>query len=471
MPKEIARRSTRSSGRSARGASSRGRGARHGSRPRQVQPATVASSGGSTESAAVQSMSLESLLDAVGERVRREMQQASRQATAAGASSTAPVPAAISTTSSAQTAPATARQSPTAAATTAIPQSPALGLGQLPPGSAITSVNLLAPVASTQAGVTWTSGIASPGVLPHAPLPPTVMSGQAAAPLVSAPSTATAGATPWQYPTPPTAGVCLSPGTEQFPQKLVAKVQSGAYVDMKEFLGDNLSLLRQLESLNITTTLSALPGVMKPRLREVTTLATWLYCFLAYAALRCPDQESRDRMAYARLIIREAQRHGGQGWLAYDKGFRLQAALDPSLRWNVLEPHIRASTLFAPTPQAPSAPGPAGSGGANCSICMGVDHLATSCAMAYLESPPPQVTSAANSQPPRPTRRRTTVASHSLCISWNRGRCLYPSSCSFRHVCSVCFQQHPAVDCPNRSSRPAAHDRIPGPTLPTSSRS
>ena len=37
-------------------------------------------------------------------------------------------------------------------------------------------------------------------------------------------------------------------------------------------------------------------------------------------------------LAYARLMVREAQRHGGLGWLDYDRVFRQQAALDPSLR-------------------------------------------------------------------------------------------------------------------------------------------
>ena len=129
-------------------------------------------------------------------------------------------------------------------------------------------------------------------------------------------------------------------GLRAGPQKLVDKVRSGAYVDMKELLGDNISLLSQLESLNIAQTLPALPGSMKPRLREVSSLASWLYCFLAYAALRCPDKESRDRLVYPRLVIREAQRHGGQRWLAYDRVFRQQAALDPSFQWNVLHPAI-----------------------------------------------------------------------------------------------------------------------------------
>lgn len=67
-----------------------------------------------------------------------------------------------------------------------------------------------------------------------------------------------------------------------FPQKLVEKVRSGVYVEMRELLSDNISLIQQLDALNVQCTLPVFPGVMKPRLREVTTLPTWLYCFLAF---------------------------------------------------------------------------------------------------------------------------------------------------------------------------------------------
>ena len=115
---------------------------------------------------------------------------------------------------------------------------------------------------------------------------------------------------------------------------------------MRDLLGDNISLLRELGSVNIATTLPALPGTMKPRLGSVSSLASWLYCFLAYMALRYPDRETRDRLVYSRLIIKEAQRHGGQGRLAYGRVFRQHAALDPSIQWNVLHPAIQASTCL-----------------------------------------------------------------------------------------------------------------------------
>ena len=82
-----------------------------------------------------------------------------------------------------------------------------------------------------------------------------------------------------------------SPATEPFPQKLVEKVKSGQFVEMRELLSCNISLLQQLDTVNMQC-LPVLPGVLKPRLREVTTLPSWLYCFLAYMAIRsapcCP---------------------------------------------------------------------------------------------------------------------------------------------------------------------------------------
>ena len=114
------------------------------------------------------------------------------------------------------------------------------------------------------------------------------------------------------------------------------------------------------------TTLLALPGAAKPRLRGVSSLASWLYCFLAYTALQCPDKESKDRLMYACLIIGEAQRHGEQGWLAYDRIFLQQAALDPSLQWHLA---IQASTLFSIPPNA--SQGPSVHAGTFCVPCWG----------------------------------------------------------------------------------------------------
>jgi hypothetical protein len=180
-----------------------------------------------------------------------------------------------------------------------------------------------------------------------------------------------------------------------------------------------------------------LPGSLKPRLREVSSLPSWLYCFLAYVAILAPDQGTRDMLAYARLLIREAQRHGGVGWMDYDRVFRQQAAIDRSLQWNTLNPGIQSSTITGQAPRPNTF----------CTLCHEVDHTAASCALAYLEpSGPPS--------PPTTQRSAKRRTSYSICMSWNRGKCTYPGACTFRHVCSQCYQLHRACDCPSSSAAP-----------------
>jgi hypothetical protein len=87
-------------------------------------------------------------------------------------------------------------------------------------------------------------------------------------------------------------------------------------------------------------------GSARPCMREVSSLASWCYCFLGYVAMRTTDPSTQDQLAHARLIIREAQCHGGLGWLDYDRAFRQQAANDSSMRWNTLSPSLQAATIF-----------------------------------------------------------------------------------------------------------------------------
>ena len=116
-------------------------------------------------------------------------------------------------------------------------------------------------------------------------------------------------------------------------------------------------------------TLINMIGPTRPRLREVSSLPTWLYCFLAYTTIATNDPTTRDHLAYARLIMREALRHGNSGWLDYDRSFWQQAAAARSLQWNTLVPGLQASMILGnPTRQ----------GYANqrqsCTLCRGVDH-------------------------------------------------------------------------------------------------
>jgi len=76
--------------------------------------------------------------------------------------------------------------------------------------------------------------------------------------------------------------------------ELVEKARSGVVVKLKEFLGDNTSLLNELGSVGGQATVAPFSGTHKPRLQDISSLTLWLYCSLADAALRCADKETRE---------------------------------------------------------------------------------------------------------------------------------------------------------------------------------
>ncbi len=163
-------------------------------------------------------------------------------------------------------------------------------------------------------------------------------------------------------------GLILSPAEAPVPQKIVDKIRSGQFVEMRELLADNISLLEQLHSIHAPGNISA-AGPSRPRMRDVFTLPSWLYCFLTYTTT---DQPTKDKLAYARLMILKASRHGHLGWLDYDRSFRQQAAANPSLPWNTLSPALHATTILGNFTGKPSR--------LLCSLCRRVDHTRNECA-------------------------------------------------------------------------------------------
>ena len=117
-------------------------------------------------------------------------------------------------------------------------------------------------------------------------------------------------------------GLILSPAADPIPHRLVHRIQSGDFVEMRDLLADNVALHDQLEDLHGSAPLAATPLPFRPRLREIPSLHSWMYCFAAYVAVRSGDPVTRELLAYSHLIIREALRHGGNGWQEYDRSFR-----------------------------------------------------------------------------------------------------------------------------------------------------
>ena len=227
-------------------------------------------------------------------------------------------------------------------------------------------------------------------------------------------------------------GLVLSPDCPPIPAKLVERALSGQFMEMRDFLVDNVKLLDNLESAHVTAGLQA-STLSRPRAREVASPLAWIHCFLAYVAIRCRDPLTRDMLAYARLILGEAMSHGGTGWLEYDRAARQQRAIDPSKPWNVLDPGLHSAFILSRSSSAYIK---------RCSLCQGVDHIASQCALASLDS--------FQGQGGAETRRRSFI-----CQSWNRGSCSFPGTCNYRHVCSSCAGNHKAKDCPAPKGAPA----------------
>eukprot|EP00731_Ephydatia_muelleri_P012358 Em0006g1252a len=138
----------------------------------------------------------------------------------------------------------------------------------------------------------------------------------------------------------------LSDGLPPVPAKLVRKIVRGEFVDMAELLRDNLEADRR----DAGTLSSEGGGVRRTgSRREVPDLLSWVQCFGVYIGVVASRQPEKVKqlLAYQTLIIREARRLGGRGWLAYDSMFRQQAAVLQSTDWSKLNSTLYAVTFLA----------------------------------------------------------------------------------------------------------------------------
>ena len=151
--------------------------------------------------------------------------------------------------------------------------------------------------------------------------------------------------------------------------------------------------------------------------------------------------------AYGCLIIREARKHGGDGWAAYDAQFRRIAAARPGTPWAALDPSLHASTFLATRTGT----------GTHCRHCAEADHQSPQCALAPVRASPshlsepavePSSSGCRQEQPRATSRPLPPPQPQPICTSWNRGKCLYHPSCTYRHICATCRRgPHQAKDC------------------------
>ena len=79
---------------------------------------------------------------------------------------------------------------------------------------------------------------------------------------------------------PPTQeSLSLSLASEPIHARLVYRIRSGQFVEMRNLLGDNIALNQHFKGVSSYFPAQVLPASSRSRLREVTSLPSWIYCF------------------------------------------------------------------------------------------------------------------------------------------------------------------------------------------------
>ena len=91
------------------------------------------------------------------------------------------------------------------------------------------------------------------------------------------------------------------------------------------------------------------------------------------------QQPSRDFAAYGMIIIQLARKHGGKGWILYDRQFWQHCAAGANLPWANLNPSLMAATVIGHSgDHIPPR--------RSCPLCLSADHTREECALASIEA-------------------------------------------------------------------------------------
>ena len=106
-------------------------------------------------------------------------------------------------------------------------------------------------------------------------------------------------------------GLSISLALRPVPARIVTQIQIKEFVDMRELLVDNVALRSQPNDVRDSLGASVVSLAARPRVREVSSIPSWICCFLTFLAVGTTDAAMRDRLAYATLVLREAMRQVG----------------------------------------------------------------------------------------------------------------------------------------------------------------
>ncbi len=94
----------------------------------------------------------------------------------------------------------------------------------------------------------------------------------------------------------PQSGSSLSMSLRPVPARVVGLIliQADRFVEMQDLLGDNVAMRDHLDDIRLTMGANLLQVSSRPRVREVTTLPSWICCFLTVLAVGTTDVVTRD---------------------------------------------------------------------------------------------------------------------------------------------------------------------------------
>ena len=228
----------------------------------------------------------------------------------------------------------------------------------------------------------------------------------------------------------------MGAGIPPVPEKMISRIEAGEYIEMAELLPDRLGSAGMTSGEDQTR-------VSRSRRKAVTNIFEWVECFAIYVAVLSRSQPQRvpEMLGYLILILEAHMEHGGDGWIGYDRRFRMTAAGNPSINWATID-----TTLWQ---LAFSGKGKS----SRCKHCFSLLHSSNDCEW----GPEPSISStwinpSTAFQPPMQQQQRRQI-----CRDWNNARrpgCTR-ANCSYEHICFSCAfdpnipdKGHKAVFCP-----------------------
>lgn len=90
------------------------------------------------------------------------------------------------------------------------------------------------------------------------------------------------------------------------------RIHSGSFVELKELLPDNVTLLQWLQG---TSTASQARASVPSHLHDIRDPLAWGACFLSFVAARVDHREIQEMKAYGQIILQLAKTWGA--WLNF----------------------------------------------------------------------------------------------------------------------------------------------------------